>query len=164
MFAGLVTVSQEFTWLPLLVCAAYYALLLVSLRGCAEVGGRVARFYRLAIFAVTLHLVPALLILTGLSRSQPVQAAALVSAYGVYAFCSLAGAETGRQKGMPFMALIQVFWPVLFFAPVLDPRAIVISFTAFAIQGLQALLLALSPEKPVWEYVERASEIGWDSP
>ena len=125
--------------------------------------------------ALGLHLVPALLILTALNRSMAAQMTALVGVYGVYLFCSLAGAELAYRKGKRIQALAQVSWPVLFVGVpwlascwpqpgIAEAFVFLFPLFAFGFQGLHALLLALAPAKLVWEYVEPPPEIGWEHP
>lgn len=160
--------TEGLCYLPVaaLVCAAYYVLLLWSLRGCRRVGGWAGRFYQLAGIVVCVHLIPATLLLTGhKSWEDPAFAGVLLTMFAVYACCSLAGAAMALRNGKWIQALGQIMWPTSVFAfPYLPGIISLVPILGFGIQGVHALLLALSLEVPLGESFDPVFAIGWEMP
>lgn len=161
--------------LSVLISAAYYALLISSLRDCGKVGGWAGRFYQLALLSVVLHMIPACFLFGGPAHWQDLAfAGVLLTMFAVYACCSLAGAAMAKRNGKWIQVGSQLFWPVSLLAiPILGPHLTVASapllilpVIGFGIQGLQALFLALSLDVPFGESwgAEPDLAIGWEVP
>jgi hypothetical protein len=177
LIAGALTSAQQFSLFSLVLCLAYYAMLLSALFACSHLGGWVRAFYGLAVIltclnslAVTwLQFHPA----EGWTDTQAMLFSCIFfSMLGVYVSCSLAGAAIAARKRKCRQAIMQVLWPVSFlFAPLLGTFETVVSgpglamfcLFAYLVQGLQAMFLAMANEQSDWTMpLNEPPAIGWE--
>ncbi|MBS2039860.1 hypothetical protein JST97_33050 [bacterium] len=156
--------------LSIFTCLPFYALLGSGLLGCSKLGGWPGFFYGLALVSLFLHL--ASLALAVFEHRPDLQDAALtiiaLTMLGIYVSCSLAGFSIAWGSGRKVQAAMQILWPVLFFlGPLLTPTFTLFPILAYGLQGLQAMLLALSLHIPNEDNISQAAQttdIGWESP
>ena len=91
----------------------------------------------------------------------------MICAFGVFLFCSLAGADLANRGNRRLQACFQLLWPVLFLgAPLAFPEGVLVSVVAFALQAILALMMAFGLEEDEvcrFDSSYSGPAIGWEA-